>query len=145
MSGVGTQTRVVPAGLRTSTRVWSSNVRQLSEGVVSARRPSGDGITRPAGTVAANRRKSRRFIDQCYPGAVSRAECEFAGRIGLGLSIRMLPRRRVIPRTPVHFQVCESSWLVHFHFHAPVRSIPLRILRRISKYILVAQFDPDAD
>jgi hypothetical protein len=49
--------RVVPEGLRISTLVFTSNVRQSSGGAASASRDLDSGKTKLAGTVPADRRK----------------------------------------------------------------------------------------
>src|SRR5208337_2924857 len=63
MSAAGSHTRVVPEDFRTSTRVVTSNVRQLPDVAPCANRRPVFGNARPADTTPADRRKSRRFID----------------------------------------------------------------------------------
>jgi|SRR5690242_21676200 hypothetical protein len=67
MSPAGSHMRVVPEGLRISTRVVKSNVRQLDEAAASARRRVAPGIANPADITPAELRKSRRFIVAASP------------------------------------------------------------------------------
>jgi len=62
MSGVGSQMRVVPEGLTTSTRVVTSNVRQRSTEVSRAKIRPAFANARLAENIPVDRRKSRRFI-----------------------------------------------------------------------------------
>src|ERR1700677_1514335 len=64
MSGAGSQMRVVPEGLRTSTRVVTSNVRHWSTALPRAKRRSTFGNARLAEKTPVDHRKSRRFILQ---------------------------------------------------------------------------------
>src|SRR6266581_1913043 len=61
-SPAGSHMRVVPEGLRISTRVVKSKVRQPAEAGLSANRRVTFGRARPADTTPAERRKSRRCI-----------------------------------------------------------------------------------
>src|SRR5437870_8995271 len=62
MSAAGSQMRVVPEGLRSSTRVVKSKVCQPAGIGPSASRYLVPGNAKPADTMPAERRKSRRFI-----------------------------------------------------------------------------------
>jgi hypothetical protein len=62
MSAAGNHTRVGPEGLKTSTRVVTSNVRQPLEAASSENRRPALGNARLADTMPADRRKSRRFM-----------------------------------------------------------------------------------
>ncbi len=63
MSAVGTHMRVAPEDFRTSTCVVTSNVRQLLDAMLCPNRRPVLEKARPADTAAADRTKSRRFID----------------------------------------------------------------------------------
>src|SRR5271155_4600484 len=62
MSAAGTHMRVVPEGFKTSTRVVTSNVRQPLGATSMAKSESGFSNGRPADTIPADQRKSRRFM-----------------------------------------------------------------------------------
>src|SRR5580698_566260 len=62
MSGAGSQMRVVPEGLRTSTRVVTSNVRHGSTALPRAKGRPTFGNARLAAKTDVDRRKSRRFM-----------------------------------------------------------------------------------
>src|ERR1035441_1514819 len=63
MSSAGSHTRVAPEGFRTSTRVSTSNARQLPDVAPAERRRAAGGNARLADTAPAERRNSRRFTD----------------------------------------------------------------------------------
>src|SRR5260221_14701579 len=62
-SGVGSQTRVTPAGFRTSTRVVTSKTRQRSDGAPWAKAEGiAEGTANPAEARPVRRRNSRRCM-----------------------------------------------------------------------------------
>src|SRR5277367_3908047 len=62
MRAAGSHTRVAEGEVRASTRVVTSNVRQLPGAALSANKRIFPGIARLADAMPAERRKSRRFI-----------------------------------------------------------------------------------
>src|SRR5271154_6003781 len=62
MSAAGTHMRVVPEGFKTSTRVVTSNVRQPVGATSMAKSERACSNGRPADTIPADQRKSRRFM-----------------------------------------------------------------------------------
>src|ERR1700720_1394798 len=85
MSGAGSQIRVVPDGLRTSTRVVTSNVRQCSTAASLAKIRPAFANARLAEKAPVDFRKSRRFILQ-----------PLASRILLLLASRLIAYTRLV-------------------------------------------------
>src|SRR5690348_8910747 len=71
ISNAGNQTFVVPEGLRTSTRVITSNVRQLAAFAPFASKDPVPANARPTEVVAVDRRKLRRFIEALFRRVLS--------------------------------------------------------------------------
>src|SRR5260370_22243842 len=51
--------------------------------------------------------------------------------------------RSVVAEPPLHFEIWDTCWFIHFHLNSAVLPISSVVLWRICQNILVAQLDPN--